>query len=216
MNVVGQQVRPAVVAGTVLAVGLVAAGIGYWLSRRPKVTIIDKNPAFEARTPRKLPIRGIVIHQTITGSAAATERVLRQRGFSTHFEVDRQGRVYRYLDPKLWVAIASNWANQQFIGIDVTHLSSQNWPEVQLVATAALVSQLQREFELATGVASDGIRWTKAAEVPADIGILRHRNITATCCPGSFPMERLGPVIPPAPADLVRRFDVSEKCLVHT
>lgn len=212
MIIAGQQVRPGAIAAAVLGVGLVAAGIGYWLLRRPKLNIIDKNPAFPVRTARKKPLRGIVIHQTVTGSAKSTEFVLRQRGFSTHFEVDRQGRVYRYLDPAKWVAIASNWANEEFIGIDVTHIPKQDWPEEQVAALAALVSELQREFQLPTGVAPDGVRFESAKEVPEDIGILRHRNVKNTCCPGNFPMERLGPVLPVA-IDPKRRFEVAATCV---
>ncbi len=194
-------VRPALLIGLAASL-VVAAGVVAALEYRKwqrRVQVIDKNPAFSHRSARTKPVSAIVIHHTVTGNPKATERVLEQRGFSTHFEVAQDGTVIRYLDPAQWVALASNWANDRSIGIDVTHLSHAAWPAVQVDAVARLVAELREQFPgIAAGVAPDGVRYDSWHQVPATVGLLRHRNVHATECPEDFPMERLGPVVPRA------------------
>lgn len=176
---------------------VVAAGVVGWRAYRhvQDVAIVDKSPAFSHFNKRTQAIRAIVIHHTVTGNAKGTERVLEQRGFSTHFEVSRDGQVIRYMDPDKYAVLASNWANDRTIAIDLTHLAGATWPEVQVAATARLVADLVAKYRLPTGVAPDGIRFNNWAEVPGRVGILRHRNVHDTECPQDFPMQRLGPVV---------------------
>ncbi len=192
-----QQVRPVLLAGLAASLGigaLVYVVVEYRKATR-NLLMIDKNPAFTHHDPRTKKIRGIVVHHTVTGNPKITERVLQQRGFSTHFEVAQDGTVIRYLDPATYVAWASNWANDRAIAIDVTHLSHAAWPEVQVAAVARLVGELRDLFPgIPAGVAPDGVQYASWAEVPAGVGVLRHRNVHATECPQDFPMERLGPV----------------------
>lgn len=160
------------------------------------VKVIDLSPAFDSDnfSARKGTPRFIVIHYTVTGSAAATERVLEERGYSTNFEVDRSGVVRMYLDPALYQARASNWANPYSVAIDVTHLPKQDWPAVQMQSLAALVHALQAQFGMATGpnsVAPDGVQYGGPNDVPAAVSVLRHRNVHPTQCPADLPMEVL-------------------------
>lgn len=166
------------------------------LSGDADVKVIDMSPAFspDNYSARKSVPRFIVIHYTVTGSAAATEHVLESKTFSTNFEVDRAGVIRMYLDPKLFTARASNWANPYSVAIDVTHIPGQDWPAVQMQSLAALVHALQAQFGMATGpasVAPDGIEYGGPNDVPLQVSVLRHRNVHPTKCPGDLPMELL-------------------------
>lgn len=193
-------VRPTLwlgLAGSAVVLGLTVAVVAWRRqARRMAVQMRDLSPAFSSFTPRTKPVRGIVIHHTVTGNPKATQRVLENKKIGTHFEVAQDGQVIRYMDPAKYVVEASNWANSQAIAIDLTHLSHAPWPEVQVAATAQLVAQLVDEFGLAPGVAPDGVRYANWGQVPAGVGILRHRNVHPTECPQDFPMQRLGPVVP--------------------
>lgn len=195
-------VRPALwlgLAGSAVILGGVVAGVAWRRQvRRMAVQMRDLNPAFSSYAARKKPPRAIVIHHTVTGNPKQTQRVLEKKGASTHFEVAQDGQVIRYMDPAKYVVWASNWANDQSIAIDVTHMSKAPWPEVQVAATAQLVADLVAEFHIAPRVARDGVRYSSWGQVPAGVGILRHRNLHNTACPEDFPMQRLGPVVPVA------------------
>ena len=153
-------------------------------------------PAFGGYGTRRRPPRFIVIHHTTTPTAAATERVLENRGLSTHYEVDREGHIFQYLDPELHVAWHALWANADSIGIDVTHMSGDPWPDDQVQAVAGLVARLAARFDIPRVVAPDGVRYAGTRDIPAGVGLLRHRNIRPTACPEDFPMERLGDPAP--------------------
>lgn len=160
------------------------------------VKVIDLSPAFspDHYSARKGIPRFIVIHYTVTGTAHSTESVLEERGFSTNFEVDRTGTIRMYLDPALYTARASNWANPYSVAIDVTHLPGQDWPAVQMQSLTVLVHALQAQFQMADGpdsVAPDGVEYGGPGDVPAQISVLRHRNVHPTECPGNLPMEML-------------------------
>lgn len=156
------------------------------------LTIRDLSPAWGAKhySERLLPIKFIVLHHTVTRSAAQTARVLGARGFSTHFEVDREGSIVRYLDPAKYVAWASNWANARCIAIDITHMTGEPFPEVQIAAVAALVDELCATYGIAQKSAPLGAMYADRKQVPVGIGLLRHSNVHATECPNGFPIER--------------------------
>lgn len=189
--------HPAVVVAVVLAVA-----VALWLAfredhvRLQDLELVDMAPAFPpANTrPRRAPPRFIVIHHSATGSAEATRRVLTKAGKSTHFEVEKDGTILRYLDPQTTVAEQAGWINGASIGIDVTHITNAAFTEAQVAATARLVAALCAEFNIPRVVAPDGVRWDSAAKIPGAIGVLRHRNARPTECPQDFPMARLGPV----------------------
>ncbi len=75
-----------------------------------------------ASRKRKYPIRGVILHHTVTSSPQTTYRVFLQRGVSTHFEIAPDGKVWKYLEPETEVAFHTGQAgfNDRFIGVDLT------------------------------------------------------------------------------------------------
>ena len=145
---------------------------------------------------RTQPIRGIVIHYTLTKSAKQTKAVLEKRGFSTNYEVDQDGKIYEYLDPATRVAWATGGgANAQTIGIDVTRPYSQHaspdYPPMQMIALRSLVRYLAKRFDFPIVVAPDGIKQRWGAWKGKGYTVFRHRNFVATACPGKLPIEKV-------------------------
>lgn len=143
-----------------------------------------------ASRPRRAPPRAIVIHHTATASPPTTLRVLRRRALSTHYEVGPDGAVHRYVDAAL-VAQHAGAANAWTIGIDLTHRSGRPWPGAQVEAAGRLLAELCAAWGIPAGVAPEGARYRSAEDVPADVGILRHRSVAATACPEDAPLERM-------------------------
>jgi len=136
----------------------------------------------------------IVIHYSYTRSPKTTVRVLNKRGLSTHYEVDQEGNVHKYADPGSTVTFHGGKMNNYSIGIDVT--STGTFSGVQVSAVADLVSNLCSNFGIPRVVAPDGVKYTNIGQIQkAGVGILRHRNLRPTACPGNFPMDQLGHVI---------------------
>lgn len=192
----GLTVRIIAIAGGLLLAGLALVAVLAMATRRRTVKLVDLAPAWPAgHYARKHPVTLIVIHHSDTSSPTSTRRVLGQKGYSTHFEVGKDGQVYRYLDPAKRYALhaGKNWANEASIGIDITHVSKQAFTEAQIQAAADLVAELRAQFPaIPGGVAPDKVIFESLAQVPAGVGILRHRNVKPTACPENFPMERLG------------------------
>lgn len=71
---------------------------------------------------RKYPIRGVILHHTVTSSPSTTYKVFLQRGVSTHFEIAPDGKVWKYLEPDTEVAYHTGQPgfNDRFIGVDLT------------------------------------------------------------------------------------------------
>ena len=136
----------------------------------------------------------IVVHHSDTGSATVTKRVLTGRGLSTHYEVDRDGTVFEYLDPAKFVAWhCGGGVNSRSIGIDITHHGDQAFTPEQVKAASELLHYLCGMFGIPPVVAPDTGMCDRDAHnraiVPAGYGIFRHRNICNTECPADFPME---------------------------
>lgn len=77
---------------------------------------------------------------------------------SSHYYVDRVGRVYQLVDPRFaaWHAGTSVWAgrtnlNRYSIGIETEHRAGQNWPDVQRQALAVLCQMLIGRYRIAQG-----------------------------------------------------------------
>ena len=77
---------------------------------------------------------------------------------SAHYYVDRAGRVYQLVDPRLeaWHAGASTWAgrkslNSYSIGVETEHKIGQNWPDVQRQALAVLFGMLIDRYHIPQG-----------------------------------------------------------------
>lgn len=170
---------------------LAVAGGAYLLFRRPSVPItrVPNRMNFSKRTK---PIRGIVIHYTLTCSAKSTKSVLEQRGFSTNYEVDQEGKVYQYLDPDTQVAWATGGlANEHTIGIDVTYCDKKPFTPVQMEALRNLVLSLADRYGFPIVVAPDKVKQKWPEWEGKGFTLFRHRNFVATGCPGDFPLEQI-------------------------
>lgn len=153
----------------------------------------DLSPAFprDNWSARTKPPKAIIIHHTVTATAATTLRVLKERGLSTHFEVDQKGNVYRYLDPAKATAYHAGGANTASIGIDITHRSGAPFPEAQVVAARVLVQELANTFNIALKVAPDNAKRKLNEWIAGGYTLLRHRNVNKTACPEHFPIDRM-------------------------
>lgn len=142
---------------------------------------------------RKKKIEGIVIHHTNTAKANSTVRVLEERGFSTNYEVDRDGKVYEYADPAIWEAQATGGgANAETVGIDVTHVGlKQEFTQAQIESLNSLVHQLADKFGFQVKIAPDNDRRKWNEWKGSGYTVFRHRNFVATACPANLPMEKL-------------------------
>ena len=83
----------------------------------------------------------IVIHHTCTKSPERTQKALKEKNYSTHFEVDMDGTIYQYADVNLTASHCCG-VNSHVIGIDLTHLKDKPFPQVQVDAAKELVSYL--------------------------------------------------------------------------
>ena len=145
----------------------------------------------------------IVIHYTMTGSPRSTVRVLNKRGLSTHYEVDQSGNIYEYADPGSEYTWHGGKMNSYSIGIDIT--SGGRFSNSQINGVRKLVTELCQKFQIPQVVAPDDKKYTNITQVQKDgVGILRHRNLVNTHCPGKFPMEKLGD---PAETGEEQKFD---------
>lgn len=120
----------------------------------------------------------IVIHHTCTTSAAYTRKTLKKQGYSTHFEVEKDGTIYQYMPTKQQCAHCGS-ANCHAIGIDVTHQKDAPWPCVQIQAVRQLVQFLCRELKIPMEVH------------PTLSGIFPHKALGCTTCPQDFPLDAL-------------------------
>lgn len=159
------------------------------------LTLKAMSPAFDDgnRSIRHTPPSIIVVHHSETKSADDTLRILRARGFSTHYEVDRDGVVREYLNPAQFVAWhCGGGVNARSIGIDVTHYGTQDFPPAQVAALKALVTLLCEQFGIPQVVAPDqylGRDDHNRAHLLPGVGIYRHRNLASTVCPAGLPLE---------------------------
>lgn len=174
-----------------------------WAALGPQVPVrensdlhlIALSPAFDGSNHgiRHTPPSVIVVHHSETKSADDTLRILRARGFSTHYEVDRDGKVREYLNPVQFVAWhCGGGINARSIGIDVTHYGSQDFPAAQVAALKALVALLCEQFGIPQVVAPDkylGRDEHNRAHLLPGVGIYRHRNLASTVCPAGLPLE---------------------------
>lgn len=83
----------------------------------------------------------IVIHHTCTKNPEKTRKALKNKGCSTHFEIDTNGDVYQYVDP-MEIALHCGSANVHTIGIDVTHVSHAKFTDRQYASYIELIDLL--------------------------------------------------------------------------
>jgi len=134
----------------------------------------------------------IVIHHAVCPTTTCTYNTLKSRGLSTHYEVDKEGGILQYIDPSEVAWHAGAGFNGRSIGIDLTGRGGEA-TESQKASLQALVTRLCSAFSIPQVVAPDGVKFKNDKEIiNLGIGIVRHRNVKATGCPGTFPMEILG------------------------
>lgn len=121
----------------------------------------------------------IVIHHTCTKSPERTQKALKEKNYSTHFEVDKDGTIYQYADVNLTASHCCG-VNSHVIGIDLTHLKDKPFPQVQVDAAKELVSYLCREY---------GILQVVHTTLE---GIWPHCALGNTICPGGVDMAQFG------------------------
>lgn len=117
----------------------------------------------------------IVIHHTATSSPKRTREALIKKGYSTHFEVDKDGTIYQYRETDLMCSHCGS-ANCHSIGIDCTHLEGKEFPIEQLQAVRELVEYLCAQYNIPQ-VVHEQLS-----------GVYPHRALGSTQCPDSFPM----------------------------
>ena len=133
-----------------------------------------------------------MIHHAVCPTSACTFNTLKERGLSTHYEVDKDGTVIQYVDPGAVAWHAGQGFNGRSIGIDLTG-KGENATEEQKSALQALVTSLCQQFSIPQVVAPDGLKYKNDDEIiESGVGIVRHRNVKSTACPGGFPMGILG------------------------
>ena len=125
--------------------------------------------------PKRSKTAGVVIHHTCTASPRKTRESLKKKGCSTHFEIDRDGTIYRYakLDRKCSHVSGQNF---QFVGVDLTHPKDADWPQVQLDAARELFEYLADKLNIPLMLFE---------ELPP--GFYYHRALGETVCPQNFP-----------------------------
>jgi N-acetyl-anhydromuramyl-L-alanine amidase AmpD len=120
----------------------------------------------------------IVIHHTCTPNPDRTRRALKAQGYSTHYEIDRDGTIYQYASEND-ICLHCGSPNFACIGIDITHLKDDVFTDEQVESAKSLVLYLCKKYGI-------------PHEVHENLsGIYPHRAIGQTACPQNFPMERL-------------------------
>lgn len=122
----------------------------------------------------------IVIHHTVTNNPKQTRKVLKSKGCSTHFEVDKDGTIYQYCElDDIAQHCGSN--NFQSIGIDLTHMTGSEFPKAQLQSAEKLIQFLAQTLNIPLRC-YDGI----------PKGVYFHRSIGQTACPDVLTKESIG------------------------
>lgn len=118
---------------------------------------------------------GVAVHHTCTDTPKATRRALQNKSCSTHFEIDRDGKIFQYAELDRQCAhCGSN--NHRYIGVDLTHPAGAEWPRAQIDAARVLFRWLAAKYDLP---------WVYYDEPPR--GFRAHRSVGNTECPQDFP-----------------------------
>lgn len=135
---------------------------------------------------------------------------------TTHYSVDKDGAVIEWIQPQKYYANSTSSKgdvfNRRSIGIDFLKLPGQPLTQKQLQAGQALVSQLAEKYKIPKKVSADRAPFekgkdgkvTQVTKAPPysyetvknnQWGVLRHRDVQATRCPDTVPLDQL--VLPP-------------------
>ena len=87
----------------------------FWAVLRPE---IKKGAALRSGKRRK-PLDQIVLHESVTSSRKATERVLKKRKLSVHFMVDRDGTITQHAPVSRATFHAGSGHNSRSVGLEM-------------------------------------------------------------------------------------------------
>ena len=141
----------------------------------------------------------IVIHHS-TSTPARTLNVWTPRGSrkaSTHYEIDKDGTIYMYLDPATQRAAHTVGGNKGSIGIDLVGNFKKNplskkeaITSPQFRSLQALIGYLTKRFGIPNTVLDkpvDGKKITANQIISNGYGVVGHGHIGYTACPGNLP-----------------------------
>lgn len=127
---------------------------------------------------RKCECVGICIHHTATSSSKKTRSALIKKGYSTHFEIEKNGNILRYRDEQ-YICQHCGSSNMKLISIDITHLTGAEFSPEQIKSAKELVEYLCH-------------KWNIPLEIHETLsGIYPHRALGNTKCPDNFDMNWL-------------------------
>ena len=87
----------------------------FWLTTRPDIK--KGSPLRSGKRSKQLD--QIILHESVTSSRAATERVLKKRRLSVHFMVDRDGTITQHAPTKKATYHAGSGHNSRSIGVEM-------------------------------------------------------------------------------------------------
>lgn len=120
----------------------------------------------------------IVIHHTATANPKRTREALKKKNCSTHFEIDRDGTIYKYRDENLMCSHCGS-SNCHAIGIDLTHPTGSEFTKAQITSLNELLKYLCD-------------KWNIPFEIHETLsGIYPHRALGNTKCPDNLPMDEI-------------------------
>lgn len=125
----------------------------------------------------------VVVHHTCTKTPEKTRSALKEKGCSTHYEIDRDGTIYQYVDP-MQIASHCGSANIHTIGIDITHVKDGKWTDEQYVSANWLAHYLHDKYGIKLEV-------HEALE-----GFWPHKALGNTVCPQDFDLHKMVPEEP--------------------
>lgn len=104
--------------------GKIVIGPKAYEVKAPVLTYLDDFTLGDTNSrTRRDPIHQFVVHYDVSYSARATEEILQNRGYSTHFIIDGDdnGTIYQCHNPTTKVAWHARGANMRSVGIDLNN-----------------------------------------------------------------------------------------------
>lgn len=202
-----------------LAAAKAAAKASSWYDISTIILHSAKGPMLPGvvNRPKGREIRHIVVHYTNSASTASMLRVFNRRRDNshtgTHYSVDPEGIVIEWADPSLYYTNNAPGFNTTSIGIDIIGTPSQiknmsvkqqksfaalvgylrgRFPEIDLSVApqrAPVYNEAKKSYEGAGGTTPEP--YTEKQARDNKWGILRHRDVTKTNCPGEAPLEKM-------------------------
>lgn len=143
------------VGACVMFVALMLGGCSPFTTRSSVATEREPSPNHDERRPNF-----VIIHHTGSSTVAQALRTLTDPGreVSAHYAIGRDGTVYQLVDERAraWHAGDSQWAgmtdlNSASLGIELDNNGTEPFPDVQISALLALLTDIQRRYHIPTG-----------------------------------------------------------------